>query len=230
MGSIAEGTVAVRTARAPAPGRLRLVALLALVLVSIGLAAPGRAQSTGSLDGLFRRMAGIEALECHFREEKHIALLSAPIVTEGTIHYVRPGRMARRATSPSTQVLLIEGSSLRMWDGSHEETIDLASQPVVRSFVDSILSLLAGDRAALERNYTLALAPSGDGWMLTLTPRVAPLDRFLRSIRFVMTARYDLLRMEMLEVSGDTTTTTFSAVDDHRRYTAAELERFFRPR
>lgn len=209
----------------------RRVAVGVLVMLCIAVhALPSQAQTGGSLDGLFRRMAGIEALECHFREEKHIALLSAPIVTEGSIHYVRPGRMARRATSPSTQVLLIDGSSLRMWDGSREETIDLASQPVVRSFVDSILSLLAGDRAALERNYTLALAPSPEGLVLTLTPRSRPLDQFLRSIRFTMTSDYDLVRMEMLEVSGDSTTTTFSAVNDHRRYAPAELDRLFRLR
>lgn len=205
-------------------------AILAVLLGWTALASSRGAAQAASLDGLFRRMAGIEALECEFREEKHIALLSAPIVTEGTIHYVRPGRMARRATSPSTQVLLIDGSSLRMWDGHHEETIDLASQPVVRSFVDSILSLLAGDRAALERNYTLSLAPSGETLVLTLTPRTAPLDRFLRSIRFTMTADYDLVRMDMLEVSGDTTSTTFRAVNDHRRYSATELERLFRLR
>ncbi len=210
--------------------RSATLAIVCALIFSVALVSSRGAAQSASLDGLFRRMAGIEALECHFREEKRIALLSAPIVTEGTIHYVRPGRMARRATSPSTQVLLIDGSSLRMWDGSHEETIDLASQPVVRSFVDSILSLLAGDRAALERNYTLSLAPSGSELVLTLTPRAAPLDRFLRSIRFTMTPTYDLVRMEMLEVSGDTTVTTFSAVDDHRRYSPAELERLFRLR
>jgi len=206
----------------------RRAARFALLVVCMSvLGAPTQAQTAGTLDGLFRRMAGIEALECHFHEEKRIELLFAPIVTEGSIHYVRPGRMARRATSPSTQVLLIDGSSLRMWDGSREETLDLASQPVVRSFVDSILSLLAGDRAALERNYTLALTPSPEGLVLTLTPRSHPLDQFLRSIRFTMTTGYDLLRMEMLEVSGDSTITTFRAVNDHRRYTPAELTRFF---
>lgn len=196
-----------------------------LGLFLLGLSAsPASAQS---LDALFSRMSSIDALQCHFREEKHIALLSTPIVTEGEIHYVRPGRLARRITSPSPQVILIEGTSLRMWDGSREERLDLASQPVVRSFVDSILALLAGDRAALERSYRLALAAEGDGYVLTLTPRAAPLTEFLTSIRFTLSHGYDLLRMEMTETSGDTSTTTFTAVDDHRSYTAAELGRLF---
>lgn len=204
--------------------RASIVALLAVIVT---LASPGHAQTTGSLEAMFARMSRITALECRFHEEKRIALLSAPILTDGTIHYVRPGRLARRITSPSPQVVLIDGANLRMWDGSHEESLDLATQPVVRSFVDSILSLLAGDRAALERSYTLAIESSATGHVVTLTPRASPLDRFLTRIRFTMTPGYDLTRMEMTEVSGDSTVTTFSDVDDRRRYTAAELSRLF---
>jgi outer membrane lipoprotein-sorting protein len=196
-------------------------------LLALGLllfAAPASAQS---LDALFSRMASIEGLQCHFREEKRIALLSMPIVTEGDIHYVRPGRLARRVASPSLQVILIEGASLGMWDGTREERLDLGSQPVVRSFVDSIVALLDGDRAALERSYRLAITAEAGGFVLTLTPRSAPLTELLTSIRFTLTSGYDLVRMDMVETSGDVSTTTFTAIDDRRRYSDAELRRLF---
>lgn len=197
---------------------------LVLALGLLSIASPASAQS---LDALFSRMSSIEGLQCHFREEKRIALLSTPIVTEGDIHYVRPGRLARRVSTPSPQVILIEGASLRMWDGTREERLDLTSQPVVRSFVDSIVALLAGDRAALERSYRLAIAAEGEGYVLTLTPRAAPLTEFLTSIRFTLSRGYDLVRMDMTETSGDVSTTVFSSVDDRRRYSAAELGRLF---
>jgi outer membrane lipoprotein-sorting protein len=201
--------------------------MLRALIAALGLwlaAAPASAQS---LEALFSRMASIEALECHFREEKRIALLSSPIVTEGEIHYLRPGRLARRITAPSPQVILIDGASLSMWDGAREERLDLSSQPVVRSFVDSILALLAGDRAALERSYRLSLTAEGDGYALTLTPRAAPLTEFLASIRFTLSRGYDLVQMQLTETSGDVATTVFSAVDDDRRYTDAERRRIF---
>lgn len=214
--------------RRPAERAVRRPTWVALsaALVCLFASASAGAQ-TAPLDALLTRMAGISAFECRFHEEKRIALLSSPIVTDGTIHYVRPGRMARRVSVPATQVMLIEGTRLRMWDGSREESIDLAEQPVVRSFVDSVISLLAGDRAALERSYTLALSSSTEGHVLTLTPRARPLSQFITSIRFSLSPTYDLTRMEMNEVSGDSTITTFSAVDDHRRYSPAELDRIF---
>jgi outer membrane lipoprotein-sorting protein len=205
----------------------RASAIAALLLCA--LVPPARAQT--GLDALLASFRAIEALECRFHEEKRIALLFAPIVTDGTIHYVRPGRLARRVTSPSPEVVLIEGSTLRMGRAGHEETIDLASQPVVRSFVDSIVQLLAGDRAALERSYTITeeswgSSEGGGGTRLTLRPRSSPLSDLLGSIEFELRGT-TLVRMVMTETSGDVTTTTFSDVDTERRYGASELARIF---
>ena len=229
---------------APVPRVAGLAALLLLAHVSLsslglpGAAGPARVhaqEAAPTVDSVLARMARIQGLHTSYREEKRIALLSSPIVSEGTIDYARgagsrPPRMARRTTRPSAQVVLIDAGELRMNDGRTTSRIDLASQPVVRSFVDSFLQLLVGDRAALERTYTLSIErvanESAAGWSLVLRPRGAPLSSFLREIRFE--GQGDVLtRMVMTEVSGDVTTTTFSDVDANHRYDAAEASRVF---
>jgi outer membrane lipoprotein-sorting protein len=194
-------------------------ACLSLVLAHVG---PASAQ-TLTAESVLARFARIEGLTLRFHEVKQIALLSSPIVTDGTIAYSRPGRLVRRSGS---QAVLIDGGSLRMSDGGRQERIDLAAQPIVRSFVDSFLLLLAGDRAGLERDHALTFVVDADGWTLTLRPRAAPLTEFLRDV--VFRGRGDvLLSMTMTEVSGDVTTTTFTDVDDHHRFTAAVSTRVF---
>jgi len=195
-----------------------------LTIVSVTLlAAIAHAQTVPTLDSVLARFARIEGLTLHFREEKRIALLTMPLVTEGTLAYARPSRLARRAGS---EIVLIDGAALRMSDAGHEQHIDLASQPIVRSFVDSFRALLAGDRRALEESYTITFATTAPTWSITLTPRGVPLSRFLASIEFHGTG--DVLdRMVMNEVSGDVTTTTFSEVDDHHRFTSDEAARVF---
>ncbi len=204
----------------------RLVAAaLALVLVAAAFTPCGSAsaQTAPTLDSVLRRFASIEGLTLSFHEEKRIALLTMPLSTDGTLAYSRPGRLARRA---SGQVVLIDGASLRMADGGHEQHIDLASQPVVRSFVDSFRALLAGERAALEQSYVISFATTAPDWTITLTPRGAPLSEFLASIVFVGHGDA-LVSMTMSETSGDVTTTTFSNVDDHHRFSAEESARVF---
>lgn len=224
--------------RSAVPRAAGLVAVLVLFLPTtvVGTAAgPARAvaqDAVPTVDSVLGRMARIPGLHCAYREEKRIALLSSPVVTEGVIDYARGAstaahRMARRTRSPHRDVVLIDAGELRMSDGRTTQRIDLASQPVVRSFVDSFLQLLVGDRASLERTYTLSLEPLTDGqWALVMRPRGAPLSQFLREIRFE--GRADALtRMVMTEVSGDVTTTTFSDVDAAHRYSSAEATAVF---
>lgn len=211
--------------------RRRDLAKVLLVATGLGLAVPPAHAQDAGLDELLDSFAHIEALECRFHEEKRIALLSMPIVSDGTIHYVRPGRLARRVSTPSPQIVLIEGSTLRMSDGAHDESIDLTSQPVVRSFVDSIVELLAGDRTALERSYLISMeawgsSAGGTGWRVTMRPRAEPLSTLLASVVFEGSGT-TLVRMVMTETSGDVTTTTFSEVDAARHYTPADIERLF---
>jgi outer membrane lipoprotein-sorting protein len=184
------------------------------------------AQQQSPLDRLLSQFASLSAMECHFQEEKHIALLTTPIRSEGTLHYVRPRALVRRTTSPRSQIVLVEGDSLRMNDGGRIETIDLAAQPVVRSFVDTFGQLLSGDRSALDRTYRVELAQTDVAWTLTLTPKISPLDRFLSKIRFFGRGT-SLERMVMDEVSGDSTTTTFRDVITNRALTEAERSRVF---
>lgn len=213
---------------------LRVIAMFVVLSTSLALGvARVEAQETPAvagtptIDAILTRMARIQGLHCTYREEKRIALLSTPITSEGTIDYARPGRMIRRVTRPSPQIVFIDGGELRMSEGGRTQRIDLAAQPVVRSFVDSFLQLLQGDRRALERTYTLTLETGADhAWTLILRPRSAPLTQFVREIRFAGHGQA-MERMVMTEVSGDSTTTTFTQVNPNQRWSAAESARVF---
>jgi outer membrane lipoprotein-sorting protein len=208
--------------------RASLPSAVAIAIVAIAALSPAaRAQELPSLEDLLARFRAVPGMELRFREEKQIALMRMPARSEGTIHYARPGRIARRVTSPRAQVVLIAGDELRMREGERVERIDLAAQPVLRSFVDTFAQLLRGDRAALEATYRLEYGPGDEGrWRLTLTPRSAPLERFLREMRFEGVGT-TLHHMVATEVSGDVTTTTFTSADAARRYTDAEAARIF---
>jgi outer membrane lipoprotein carrier protein LolA len=200
-------------------------ALAVVLLAGHAFAAKPAAPRLDELLAEFKRSPGLFA---RFHEEKHLAMLDAPLVTEGTIHFSPPGRLARRAERPVASTLLIDGDKLRFGDADGAQSMDLATNPVARLFVDSFVTLLAGDRAGLERIFKVALAARpGGGWVLTLVPRVAPMDKVIKD----MSLRGDglaLREMDVRETSGDWTHTSFTDVDVNRRYTPAELARIFR--
>lgn len=206
---------------------LRWFPIAALLAAGMLWTPVGRAAPT-PLEDLLARFRAMPGLDARFREEKRFAMLDAPLVSEGTLHFQPPGRLARHTTAPARSTVLIDGDRLAFGDAGGQSEIDLAQKPVVRLFVDAFVKLLAGDQAALERLFAAEHTPlPDDGWTLVLLPKVSPMkgiiDRMeLRGHGLV------LERMRVLEVGGDEAITTFSHVDVERRYTPEEAARLFR--
>ena len=203
-----------------------LAAPLAALVLAAWLAAPAAARPA-PLEDLLARFRAMPGLQADFREEKRFALLDAPLVSEGTLHFAPPGRLVRHTTTPVRSTVLIDGDRLAFGDEQGQAELDLTQRPVVRLFVDAFVKLLAGDQPALERLFALEHAQGGDdAWTLVLRPLVPPMkgiiDRMeLRGHGLVLD------RLLMVEVGGDETLTTFTRVDVERRYAPDEAARIF---
>jgi outer membrane lipoprotein-sorting protein len=185
-----------------------------------------------TLDALLARFRAMPGLFARYREEKKIALLAEPLVGEGTVHYAPPSRMARHARTPARSSIVFDGSSLRFGDASGEQEMDVGQNPVVRTFVETFLDLLAGNRAKLERAFLVDFrtddgVPSRQNWELSLVPRSPELLAILHQVHF-RGAGVVVTEMRILEASGDEAVTTFSDVDPAHRYTAEEAAGVFR--
>ncbi|MDB4974891.1 MAG: putative transrane protein [Myxococcaceae bacterium] len=189
-------------------------------------AGPGA--SAVDLAGVLAQFAKIEALSAKFHEEKHMALLSQPLSSDGTLHYAKPRLLARHTAPPHASSVLLRGETLSFGDDKHQESIELSAPPALRVLVDTFVSVLSGDLAALSRAAELSVESMAGG---AFRIRVRPLDdkvkRLVRSMSFEGKGAL-LSRMELLDANGDTTVTTFSEVTLHKPYSAAEQARIFR--
>jgi hypothetical protein len=212
-----------------------LAASVALGAVGPGPALAADARDAGapiSLDALLTRFRAMPGLYARYREEKRIALLAAPLVGEGTVHYAPPRRIARHARTPSPSSVVFDGALLRFGDTHGEQRIDVGANPVVRAFIETFLDVLAGDRSSLERTFVVAFhggdaAHPGERWDLSLVPRDPSLLAVLREVRLAGQGT-TVSEMRILEATGDEGITTFSDVDPAHRYSADEAARVFR--
>jgi hypothetical protein len=83
---------------------------------------------------------------------------------------------------------------------------------VARHFADNLMAVWRGDRALLEKLYRLDFHADAARWELTLSPRGAPLDRFIASIRLRGDGA-EMREMDLLETDGDRTRTHFEHSD-----------------
>jgi len=210
------------------------VALLTVAAPRPGATAPPPEAPRADLDALLGRFSAMPGLYAEFREEKHLDLLEVPLVNTGTLHYA-DGAFARHVRSPSPSSLVVMKGRLAFADATGREELDLRRNPVAALFVESFTKILAGDRVALEAMYAMQLHASGEnaagepGWKLDLVPRVAPLDEVV--VRVEVAGHGIMLEsMRVLEVGGDETITTFSAVDTNHRYSASRRREIFAAR
>jgi hypothetical protein len=209
-----------------------LAALLVLALASPlgGARADAGAEAPATLDALFEGLRGMPGLEARFEEEKHVALLSSPLVSRGRIYFAPPSTLLRRVESPARADVLLTPAGVRLRQGGHEEVIDLRARPDVRPLVESMLWIFRGDRAALEGafhvEYRRLEGADAGRWRLSLRPRGAPLDRLIAELSLEGRG-FAVERIEVRETSGDRTVTRILEADPRRTFSSEERRRLF---
>jgi hypothetical protein len=203
-------------------------AICTLLFFTLSAAAPavGSEPQLG-LEELMRRMAGTPGVVARFVETKQLALLELPLESRGTLYFVPPQRLARRTSSPGVSTLIIDGGRLTFRDQAGGEEIDLAASPVVRVLVENFIVLFNGDLVELRKRYRTSFEADDSSWVLLLTPRGAPLNRFVESVTMRGDVSGGMREMVMVEKGGDRTTTRFDQVDIDHVFDQRELAEVF---
>ena len=206
---------------------MRSSAACALSLALCLVASSGAGDPAAlTLPELMRRMAETAGVETRFRELREIGLLSAPLESRGLLYFVPPDRLARFTTWPVASALIVDGERVRFREGPDGEALDLSGSRTATTFVEHFLVLWSGDLERLERLYHTRFSAEEGRWRLRLTPRRAPLDRFVESVELRGDDR-GLAEIALVDADGDRTTTRFEETRIDRRFSSPELERLF---
>ena len=138
------------------PDRLARRALAALALACGLVLAPGAIAADWTVARLMDLLARSKPGLATFNETKFIALLDRPVESSGELRFTPPRRLEKRTLAPGSETLVADGDSLTMERHGKRHTLAMRDHPEVAPFIDSIRGTLAGDRASLERAFTLA--------------------------------------------------------------------------
>ena len=165
-----------------------------------------------NIDVLMRSLAKQEGGRARFVETKTIALLDQPVVSSGELNYVPPARLEKRTLKPRQEYMVLDGDKLRLERGKQVFNIRLSEQPEALAFVDSLRGTLAGDKAALEKNYKLRLSGDQAKWTLDLLPDDQGIAAFVVRITFGGSGnRVEWIRY--LQADGDSAVMTIEPLD-----------------
>ena len=179
---------------------------LLLAAAPPGLAA-GASAGAATLDELLQLLAARRHSHTSFSEVHQLAMLDRPLESSGELLYEAPDHLVKRTLRPKSETLLLEHGVLTAHRGRRAWALPLSEYPQVVPFVESIRATLAGDRAALERFFSVELSGSLEHWSLSLQPTDATVARNVRQIRFE--GERDAIRaVEITETDGDASVLT----------------------
>jgi hypothetical protein len=187
---------------------------------------PALSATAAALDAqaLIGRLAKPAPATVAFREVRFSTLVNEPLIVAGELVYTDATSLDRRVVRPYRETVAIRGESVRVErEGSPPRSFGLNRAPELRGLLSGFTALLAGDSAALERNFSIAANGSDAAWTLELTPTDKRARRRLQQI--VVNGRADVPQcFTMLTANGGASVLLLGAAADRELPKPTTLE------
>jgi hypothetical protein len=175
-------------------------AIVSFILVLAASALQGA--PAFDLDRLMQLLSESPSSEVPYVEEKFSALLARPVVSSGTLVYVRPDVVEKNMAVPRKETFRIAGQELTVTREGRQRRIALSSEPLLAAFAAGLRGVLSGDARQLGEYFRLALEGTESDWKLEMTPIDEEIARYVKGI--VVSGRSARVRqIEVDESSGD---------------------------
>jgi outer membrane lipoprotein-sorting protein len=176
----------------------------AAIVFAAALAVASPAAAALALDALMQALSAVPSRRASFEETRQLAVLTQPLVRRGTLEYVRPDRLEMHVTTPYAENVVVSGGTLTVERRSGVTRVELASQPALAAWIESLRATLAGDAASLRSHFDVAVEGTLADWHLTLVPREPALRAVVARVR-IDGREGEPLRFTVDEVRGDQT-------------------------
>jgi Outer membrane lipoprotein carrier protein LolA-like len=166
------------------------------------LASAAAPASAPDLDRLMGLLAQRQHGHVSFVEEHFLRVLDRPMESSGELLYDAPDRLEKRTLKPKPETVVLEHGVITAHRGRHTYVLNLSDYPQIVPLIDSIRATLAGDRASLERVFTVTLDGPLEHWTLLLLPSDPAVAKSVKQIR-IEGARDAIHSVEIQQADGD---------------------------
>ncbi len=138
------------------------------------------------LDALLASLKRDAPQDTQFIEVRYSRLLREPLRVAGNLKFLAVDRLQRQIDTPYRETTRIEGEIVYLQrEGDSERRFALRRAPELRGVLSSFGAILGGDRATLERYFTVTVDGGERAWQLSLTPRGSARNRRIDAIQIL---------------------------------------------
>lgn len=162
------------------------------------------------MEMLTRQAASMQCMNCRFTQQKTMAMLAEPTVSEGLMNYNSPDKMRWEYTSPYSFALLVDGEKITKITDGNEEVLDAKSGRIYQGIVNIIISSATGQKLFDKSMFDVAITDDGEFWKAEMKPKKHNMKRMFSMLTFYFAKSTNIInKVEMTEAGGDVTTIQF---------------------
>jgi Outer membrane lipoprotein carrier protein LolA-like len=192
--------------------------------------SPAPAARSASADAnlvaqIAQRLAGKSGVRAQFRQIQTLAALKAPLISTGSLLFVRERGVIWRVDTPYRATYVIGDGGVAEIDANGRRGAQRVGGAAQASRI--MRAILGGDLSALYSQFDVAASGTPAQWCLQLTPNQPQLAQALKGLR--MEGGALLQTLTITAANGDTTHIDFSGSELVDAPTAAERDSFGSP-
>lgn len=192
--------------------------LLTFVIAFFGITAFSQTplsekQSQEVTDQLTQTAAAMTTLQCRFVQEKNMAMLSEPSLSEGRMIYAAPDKMRWEYFKPYAFALIVEGDRITKMTEGQTEVLDGKSNRMYQGMVSLIMGSATGKKLFDTSMFDVTLYDDNTYWKADMTPKRRDLKRMFSQLVFRFDKKTNTIsRVEFIEAGGDVTSIRFEEI------------------
>lgn len=174
-----------------------------------GLGQAWAADAGAGLTGqIIAHLGQVPARTQFFHEQKDIAALTHPLLSNGVLVFHRPAYLEKNTQAPRPEILVIDGDMVSIQrGGGGVRHVALAQNPALALLAATLRAPLEGDLPTLAQDYAVTAQGDLGAWTLSMTP-VSDQARHLVHL-VVLTGRNNAIdSLRIVQANGDVQTLT----------------------
>lgn len=187
-------------------------------------ASTSAAAEAGLVARITAQLAEKTGVRAQFKQTQTLAALSAPLVSTGTLVFVRDRGVIWRTDTPYRVTYVIGDTGVTKIDASGHRSTSGASHGSLAQVSRMMRAMLGGDLSALYSQFDVAANGTTARWRMLLTPNQPQLAQFVKALR--MEGGAFLQTLDITAANGDTTRIDFTGSEGIDTLSPAELALF----
>lgn len=195
---------------------MKHVFLVLLLCISAGISAQqtvSEAESKKMIEQIGTAAGKITALQCDFRQVKHLSLLKTEMVSRGKMYY-KGGKLLRwEYVSPYAYTFILNNDKVMMKSGGKTDVVSVKSSRLFQEIARIMMNSITGKCLSDAEDFSVTMYATEGKWMASLQPKQKDLSQFFSRIQLSFDPKLQMVTtVELVEKGGDVTRITLNNV------------------